>query len=116
MLIRPEPIIYPRQTAWHLTRVSTEVCGLSRPEATGTLAMLGETDAGSAGEQPAEGYPSRTVTTERSGRPSGLPTCHCSSMPEKTPAEGGTNTASAAMSMWQEFPEKRGKNSRNPHE
>ena len=47
---------------------------LSLPRIAATLTSLGETEASSAGEQLAKGYPSRAVTALRRGRPSGLPT------------------------------------------
>lgn len=72
-----------------------------------TLTSFGETEASSAGEQLAEGYPSRAVTDARCGRPSGLPapSRYCPPMPQKTPAEGGTNPDVLrdwlASAMWQ---------------
>ena len=71
---------------------------LKRCGVAATLPSLGETEAGSAGEQLAKGYPSRAVTDVRPGRPSGLPAPfrYCPSMPQKTPAEGGTKSPLAS--------------------
>jgi hypothetical protein len=65
---------------------------LSPARIAGTLTSLGETEASSAGEQLAKGYPSRAVTDLRRGvgfRASPPPSAnrYCPPMPQKTPAE-----------------------------
>ena len=88
---------------------------LSSPWVAVSLRLLGETEAGFAGEQTAKGYPSRAVTQ---GRPAGLPRpflsvvtvrlCLLNSRPK-----GGTNGPLAPSSMWPYFPEKSGHIFRN---
>lgn len=89
---------------------------LNRLRDAATLPSLGETEASSAGEQLAEGYPSRAVTDVRRGRLPGLPAPlrYCPSMPQKTPAEGGADGLLAGAAevarisgrMWPYFPER----------
>jgi hypothetical protein len=89
---------------------------LNRPYIGATLPSLGETEASSAGEQLAEGYPSRAVTDVRRGRPPGLPaptpllSAHAS---KNSRPEGGASAAWQVSSRWPEFPEKGGHIFRN---
>ncbi len=97
---------------------------LSPPQVADKLSLLGETEASSAGEQLAKGYPGRAVTDFRSGGPAGLPgplppaviVRHAS---KNSRPKGGTkrppSQTAAASSMWSEFPEKCGQNFRNAH-
>jgi hypothetical protein len=95
---------------------------LSRPTIAGTLALLGETEASSAGEQLAEGYPSRAVTDPTSGEvfgPPQPPSCgrYCPPMPQKTPARRAERKpVGPALPMWSEYPEKCGHIIRNAHD
>jgi hypothetical protein len=58
---------------------------LSPPRIAATLTSLGETEASSAGEQLAKGYPSRAVTDLRRGRLPGLPAPYpaCAPIPRR---------------------------------
>ena len=93
---------------------------LSRPTIAGTLASLGETEASSAGEPLAEGYPSRAVTDYTSGEVFGPPppplpqqllSAHAS---RNSRPKGGTkvrwlspaNVVRISGKMWPYFPER----------
>ena len=91
---------------------------LSPPRIAATLTSPGETEANSAGEQLAKGYPSRAVTDLRRGRPSGLPTTLLSAYDPKNSRRrrnesrcasgfGGLgNVAIISGKQWQKFPER----------
>jgi hypothetical protein len=93
------------------------VC-LSSSEVSATVQLLGETEASSAGEQLAEGYPSRAMTNRRQGRPPGLPALFLASVIgrpclQKLPPEGRNRKPSGCSekvvrisgNMWSYFPE-----------
>lgn len=93
---------------------------LSSSDVSATVRMLGETEASSAGEQLAKGYPSRAMTNRRQGRPSGLPvpfphpslTVHAF---KNSRPKSGTSGKLGPHKKWPEFPEKCGHIFRNPH-
>ena len=92
---------------------------LSSSNDSDTVRTLGETEASSAGEQLAEGYPSRAMTDLRQGRPPGLPAPFPPSVIgrpclQKLPPEGrngwptGRSEKVVRISgkMWSNFPER----------